>query len=142
MQHVVDYVFILLASERWFTAKHNKHNYTHGPYIALRGITSLEHFWSNIIRRSIRLIHHLVRVDTLGQPKINQLDMTVVILLVKQEVLRLDIPVTNTICMQVAQRIKSLLHDRGRLLLGQVLFLRNMVKQFASFAKPIGIISY
>jgi hypothetical protein len=55
-----------------------------------------------------------------------------VVLLVEQEVLRLDISVTYTILVQVTESVERLLHDVGGLSLGQMLFLSDVVKELAS----------
>ena len=62
--------------------------------------------------------------------------MAVVVFLVQQEVLRLDVAMANRVGVQVAQGVESLLHDRTSLRLGEMLFLGDVVKQFAAFAQP------
>jgi hypothetical protein len=60
--------------------------------------------------------------------------MRVIIRLIKQKILRFDVSMAYSIIMQVLKRLKSLLHDSGGLLLGQVLFLSDMIKKFSTFA--------
>ena len=62
--------------------------------------------------------------------------MAVVVLLVKQEVLRLDIPMANAVCVQVAQGVEGLLHDGGGLRLAQVLLLGDVIEKFPALTEP------
>lgn len=135
VQHVVDNIFVLFAAEWWFTTQHDKHDDSHGPNIALRRVASLENFRCNIVWRAIRLVHHLVGIDTLGQTKVNQFDVTVIVLLVEEKVFWLDVTMANMVSVQVAQGIKGLLHDGGSLLLAQVLLFSNVIEQLAAFAQ-------
>ena len=111
MKHIIYYIFSLFATKRWFSAKHDEHDNTHGPYIALCCVAALQNFRGNIIGCSIRLVHHLIRIYFLCQAKVNQFYMAVIVLFIQQEVLRLDITMANPIGVQVAQCVKRLLHD-------------------------------
>ena len=102
MQHVLNDIFILLASEWWLTTEHDKHDDTHTPDIALGRITSLQDFWCNIIRSAVGLVHYFIRNDTLCQAKIDELDVAIVVLFVQEEVLGLNITMANGVSVQVA----------------------------------------
>ena len=79
MENVLDNVLILAATERRFTTKHDKHNYTHAPHVTLSCVATFEHFGRNVIRRAVWFTHHLVGRDLLRQSKVDQLDVAIVI---------------------------------------------------------------
>ena len=135
MQHVVDDVFVLFASEWRLAAEHNEHDDAHRPNIALSCVAALKDLRCNIVRRSVWLVHDFVRDDALRETKINKLNMRLVAFLVQQEVLRLNVTVANAIFVQVAERVESLLHDSGRLFLCQVLRLYNMIEELAALTQ-------
>ena len=135
IQNVVDNVFVLFSSKWRLSAKHDEHNDSHRPYITLCRITSLENLWCNIVWRTIRLVHNLIRHNSFGQTEIYQLNMRVIIFLVQQKILWLNISMANTILVQVAEGIKCLFHDTWGLLLSKMLFLSNMIKKFATLTQ-------
>ena len=47
---------------------------------------------------------------------------------------------TNPVLVEVAEGVERLLHDAGGLLLGEMLLLRDVVKQFSTFAQSILIV--
>lgn len=99
MKDVINDIFILFAAKRWLSAEHDEHDDAHGPYVTLRRITSLKYLRCNIIWRTVWLIHYFVRIHFFSQTEINQLNMAIVVLLVKQEIFRLDISMTYPIGM-------------------------------------------
>lgn len=135
VQNIVNDILIRLTSEWWFTAQHDEHDDTHGPHVTLGGVTTFQHFWRNVVRCSIWLVHDLIGVHSLGQPEINELDVRVIVLLIQQKVLRLDIPVANPVLVQITHCIKGLLHDATCLRLSQMLLLGNVVKELTSLAQ-------
>lgn len=128
MQDIVDNIFVLFATEGRLAAKHNEHDDAHGPHIALCRIAALEHLGRNVVWCTIRLVHNFVGNDALREAEVDQLDMRLVALLIKQEVLGLNIAMADAILMQVAQRVESLFHDSRRLLLGEMLRLDDVVE--------------
>ena len=110
MQYVVYYVLVLLATEWWLTAEHNKHDDTHGPYVTLRCITAFEHLRRYVVRRTVRLVHYFVWNHAFCQSKIYQFNMTIIVLLVQEEILWLYVPVANAVRVQVTKCIKCLFH--------------------------------
>lgn len=135
VQNVVNDILIRLTSEWWLTAQHDEHDDTHGPNVALGSITTLQHFWCNVVRSTIWLVHDLVWVHSLGQTEIDKLDVRVIILLIQQKVLWFDIPVANPIFVQIAHGIKGLLHDATCLRLSQMLLLSDVIKELTSLAQ-------
>lgn len=135
VQHIVDDIFVLLATKWRLAAQHNEHDDAHGPDVALRRITALEHLGRNIVRSTVGLVHDLVRNDALGEAEIDELNVRFVALLVQQEVLGLDITVANAILVQVAERVECLFHDGRRLLLGEMLGLDDVVEELAALAQ-------
>lgn len=136
MEHVIDDVFVGFTAEGRLAAKHNVHDYTHRPDIALRRVTAFQDLRSDVVRGSVRLVHDLVGDNTLRKSKINELDMTVVVFFVEQEVLRLDVTVANAVGVQITKGVERLFHYRAGLLLSQMLLLGYVVKQLAAFAEP------
>jgi len=146
VEYVLNDVFVLLSTKWRLTAKHDEHNDSHTPNIALSSVASLQHFWCDVVRRTIGLVHNFVGHNSFGQAEVNQFDVAVVVLLVQQEVLWLDVSVADGVSVQVAKGVESLLHYRTSLSLSKVLLLCNVVKQFATFAEfsnketnPIGL---
>ena len=125
----------MLSAEGWLTTKHDVHDDAHGPHVALRGVTAFKHFWGDVVWRTIRLAHHLVWCNFLRKTEIDQLDMAIVVVLVEQKVFGFDITMADVVRVQVTKRVKCLLHDRGCLLLAQMLLLSDMIKELAALAK-------
>ena len=72
MKYIINDIFILFPPKWWLSAKHNKHNYTHWPYITLSRITSFEHFGSYIIWCTIWFVHYFIWIYSLSQTKVDQ----------------------------------------------------------------------
>ena len=91
LEHIVNDLFIRLAAERGLSAQHNKENDTHRPIVALGCVASFKHLWRDVVRCTVRSIHHFILGNALGEAEINELDVGVVVFFEKEEVLRLDI---------------------------------------------------
>lgn len=57
MQYIVQYLVVVFPSEGWSTAQHDEHYYTHGPVVTLSCVAAFQHFWSYIVRCTIRCSH-------------------------------------------------------------------------------------
>lgn len=97
VEHIIDDVFVRFTAEGRLAAKHNVHDYTHRPDITLRRVTAFQNFRRDVVRCSVRLVHDFVRDNALCESKVDELDVTVVVLFVEQEVLRLDVTVANAV---------------------------------------------
>ena len=64
---------------------------THTPYVTVEGVLSIEHLWSHVVRRTNSSLEVTVKVLELGKTEVNQLDLSVLVLVLEQEVLRLYI---------------------------------------------------
>ena len=111
MQHVVDDVFVRLTAERRLATEHNVHDDAHGPDVTLGRVTALQHFWRDVVGRSVRLVHHLVGNYALGEAKVDKLDVSIIVFFVEQEVLWLDVAMADAVGVQVTQGVEGLLHD-------------------------------
>lgn len=128
IEDVINDILVLSSSKRWFTAKHDVHYDSHRPHIALSCVWTFEHLRSNIVRSSIRFVHYFVWDNSFCKSEINQFNVRRVIFLIEQKVLWLDVSMTNSILMKIAQCVKRLFHDTARLILGEMLFLSNMIE--------------
>lgn len=97
LKYVLNNFFVWSSSKRWFPAQHNKKNDTHRPVIALCCIAAFQNFGCNVVRRSIGGIHDLIFANSFSQPKVNQLNIWIVVFLKQQEVLGFYIPNTNVL---------------------------------------------
>jgi len=105
---------VILSTEGRSPTQHDEHHNSHGPVVALSCVTSFEDLRCDIVRGPIRRGHELVLCHFFGKPKINELDMRVIVIFVQQEILRFDIsrmiyylfniylPVANVRLMKVA----------------------------------------
>ena len=73
LQDIVDDLLVRFTAKGRLSAHHNKKNYAHGPIVTLGRVAPLEHFWSNIVRSTIRCSHDLVRTNTLRKTEIDEL---------------------------------------------------------------------
>ena len=64
----------------------------------------------------------------IAEPKINQLQ---IVMVVEQQILGLEISVTDAQLVQVLDRALDLLEELARLLLGQLLLLDDVVEELA-----------
>lgn len=64
----------------------------------------------------------------IAEPKINQLQ---IVLVVEQQILRLEISVNDAQLVQVLDRALDLLEELARFLLGQLLLLDDVVEELA-----------
>ena len=114
MEHVMQDLVVIFATEGRSTAQHDEHHNSHWPVITLSGVTSFEDLWCDVVWGSIWRGHELVLCHFFGKSEINELDMRVIVIFVQQEILRFDIsrmiyylfniylPVANVRLMKVA----------------------------------------
>jgi hypothetical protein len=74
-------------------------------------------------------------LQNFGKSKINNLDIRVWVFSLKQKVLRLQIPVGNSLLMAIVKGLQDLLENLSCNFLRKELFLDDAVKQFTSRAQ-------
>jgi hypothetical protein len=57
VQHIIEDLVIVLASEGRSPAQHDEHDYSHRPVVALGCIASLQDFWGDIVGSSVWSCH-------------------------------------------------------------------------------------
>ena len=90
-EYVVDDFFVCFAAKRRLSRKHDEEDDSHRPVVALGRVASLQHLRGDIVRCSVWSIHDFVLAHLFGETEVDQLDVRVVVLIIEQEVLRLDI---------------------------------------------------
>lgn len=91
MQHIVENLIVVFSAKGRFSTEHDVHDNAHRPVVTLRSVAAFEHLWGNIVGRSVRCGHQFILRDLLGKPKVNQLDVWIIVLLIEQEVLWLNV---------------------------------------------------
>ena len=73
----------------------------------------------------------------LGQPKVNDLQLRVIILAHKEEVFWLQITVHNVHVVTIIEGLEDLAEDFARFLLAEEFFLDNPIEKLASFTESL-----
>lgn len=111
---------VSLPIERRLTTQQDVKDDTNTPHVALFTVGALDDLRCNIVRGTKDTVHSMLVIDSTRCSKVNQLD-NCVLLVLKVDVLRLDITVHNTVLMQVVDSREELPDHVGCLDLVEVL---------------------
>lgn len=85
---------------------------TNAPNVTLFAVGARDDFWGDIVRRAEDTMHGMVVIDSTRGAKVDQLDDCVVLVL-KVDVLRLNVTVNDTVLVQVVDGGDELLDHIG-----------------------------
>jgi hypothetical protein len=104
LNHILDDLWFRAAREWNLSGQHDIKYNSHAPNINFHIVLLEEYLWSNVIWRARHRMHRVLLREVLGQPEIYHLNACHIILLVKHEVLWLDISMRNLLAVQVVKR--------------------------------------
>lgn len=87
--------------ERRLAGQQHEGDHADGPHVAGLGVGAAQDLGRHVVGGTGHKLHALGRVEFLGQPKIDQLDLRVLALALKNKVLQLDVPVRNALAVHV-----------------------------------------
>lgn len=131
----IQYLLVELAGiwvlKRQIATSHGVQYDATAPYIRVQALISLasDHLWSRIAWRSASCFQSFTLVVDIWQTKIHNLD---VVLIIKQQILWLQISVTNPDLMYILNTRYDLLRKPTCLIFLQALSLHNIVKEFTT----------
>ena len=99
---VTEDFFIVVTFERRISAEEHEKNDAKGPNIAGLVIVTLKNFWSNIIWCSYNSVHSVDLFplrESFRQTKVNELNLRILVLIIHEEVLRLEISMDDAVSM-------------------------------------------
>mmetsp|Transcript_22968 Transcript_22968/g.50492 ORF Transcript_22968/g.50492 Transcript_22968/m.50492 type:complete len:317 (-) Transcript_22968:3-953(-) len=128
---------VVIPIKRRGPAEQHVHDNAEGPHITLLIVLAAQYLWCHVVWSTCLGLHDggLSVAECASQAEINNLHrnlFNVGTLALEQEILRLEIAVGNTMPMAVPDGADNLAHDYVGLLLGEVLQLNDLVKQFAT----------
>mmetsp|Transcript_53081 Transcript_53081/g.104761 ORF Transcript_53081/g.104761 Transcript_53081/m.104761 type:complete len:311 (+) Transcript_53081:617-1549(+) len=114
--------------ERHVSAEQHKNNNAQAPQIALEVVVPGEHLRSDVRQRSATDVHVDVRLPHFAETEIDQLQV-IAVLAVVQEVLHLEVPMDDTVAVEVVQGDQHLLGRVRRMRLRETLALDHAVEE-------------
>mmetsp|Transcript_11243 Transcript_11243/g.24826 ORF Transcript_11243/g.24826 Transcript_11243/m.24826 type:complete len:265 (+) Transcript_11243:954-1748(+) len=130
---------IFWSAERCSSAQQHERHYAKRPHVTLSSVTitvgSRDNFGSNIGHRPTGCSELPGIVPTLGKAKINQFELCSLLLVLVEEIFELDVPMSNILPMQIAQRKNHLLNSNGSVHLRVPFHLSEPVKKLLSRAQ-------
>jgi len=122
--------------ERRVSAEEDVEDDACAPDVALFIVLLPQNFRSYVVRSSELLLEEDPCSEFGGCAEVDDLDFRILVVLVKQEVLGLEVPVHDVLAVDVVERGEHLLHDVGRVPLAEVLLLCDLVEELTSETKP------
>jgi hypothetical protein len=112
----------------------NVANDSAGPDVALGVVVLVENFWSDVVRGSKFLIEILVRFVHKRSSEVDDLDLIKLLVLLEENILRLEVSVNDVVLMAVVDAGKDLLHQDRTVSLGKLAALQDLVEELSSLA--------
>ena len=120
------------ASEWWFALQEDKTDHSKRPDIALLAIAVFEHLRRHKIGRPDGLLQNLSLLIGERASEPNHFDLIKRVVLLKQHIFRLQIPVNNIMAVAVADTIQKLAHDLSYIFFIKLLPLNDLRKQLTA----------
>ncbi|GBE60051.1 ABC transporter ATP-binding protein, putative [Babesia ovata] len=130
--HLLDDLGLIRAVEGRETAQQNVQDHTNRPYVALAVVHALEHVWRDVVRGADLVLHLRVQVAVRGETEVDDPDVGIGVLGLKQQVLGLEVAVHDVLLVHVVDTAEHLLDNLRGVLLGEALSVDNFVEQFAA----------
>ena len=127
-------VLVRLPIERRHAREENVRNDTTGPDIALMVVVFVEDLGRDVVWRAKLLVEVTVRVIDQGCTEIDDLDLVELLVLLKKDVLRLEITVHNVPLMAVVDAGEDLFHEDGTVTLAEFTALEDLIEELATLA--------
>ena len=127
----LDDLLVRVAGEGRHSGQQDEENDAQTPHIALLTVRALDHFRSQVVRRTKDSMHGMFFIDSARGAEVDQLD-DMVVLVLEVDVLRLDVSMDDVVLVQIVHRGEQLTNDLGRLDLIQVLIGSHSVVQSAA----------
>lgn len=120
----------IFVFKRQKAREHRKQDHSRGPHINATPVVqlALDHLGSGVAWRSTSSLESLSLLVGVGQAKVNQLQ---ILLVVEQEIFRLQISVHNAQLVQVLDRALDLLEEFASLFFLKLLLFDDVVEQLA-----------
>eukprot|EP00054_Salpingoeca_dolichothecata_P014810 m.84210 g.84210 ORF g.84210 m.84210 type:complete len:353 (+) comp21180_c0_seq1:282-1340(+) len=124
---------IRLVIEGRVTAQQNVQDDTQGPDVNLLTITALhENLRSDIVGGTTGSLEGGLVIDNLGQTKVSNANIGILVFAAEQQVLGLEITVNNAMFVQVLDGFSHLAGETRGISFGKVALINNAVKQFTA----------
>ena len=113
-------------------AHHGKQNNTATPDVDFCTVVLFAryHLWSGVTRRSASRFQSLFRLVRIAEAKVDDFDLAVMI---KQQILRLHVPMNYTELMKIVDSWDNLLKELTRFLFTQFVQFNDILKQFTAW---------
>ena len=126
-----------MTIERRYTGQEDVCDNSCGPDVAFLVIILVQYFGSNIIWCSELLIEVTVGVIDERGTEIDDLDLIELLVLLKKNVLWLEITMDNIGLMTVVDAREHLLHEDGTVALSELAALKDLIEELTTLANSI-----
>jgi hypothetical protein len=127
-------LLIGLTVEGRHTGQQDVSNDTCRPDIALLIVVFVEHLGSDVVWRAELLVKISVRVVDERGAEVDDLDLIKLLVLLEENILRLEVSVDDVVLMAVVDAGKDLLHQDRTVSLGKLAALQDLVEELSSLA--------
>lgn len=135
-RNFLENVLIRITLERRIGRQQNVGNYSDRPNIALARVVLLQNLWGDVIRGTDLFCHRgYLFGKLLSMAKVNQLNDIVSFGILEQDVLWLDVSVTDAQIVQVVEAAKDLSQEHGGIFLRELALPLHLVKKVAALSQ-------
>ena len=126
---------LVTAIEGWWSTKHDVEHDTDAPQVALLRVVAGKHFWSNVVRSAVHLVHlSLFFTIMVRCAKVNDFDGTLLVD-VNENVLGLQVSVSNIPAVAVSDCLQDLFDDVSSLLFSELFAGWDFFEEFTALTK-------